>query len=145
MKKLYTIGFTKKNAETFFGLLQQANVRTVLDIRLNNTSQLAGFAKRDDLRFFLKTLCQCDYLHVPQFAPTQTILDAFKKNKGDWREYEISFSKLIHTRRVETELSPNIIDNACLLCSEATPEHCHRRLVAEYLQKTLGNIEIIHL
>ena len=145
MKKLYTIGFTKKNAETFFGLLKQANVRTVLDIRLNNTSQLAGFAKRDDLKFFLKSLCQSDYLPVPKFAPTKPILDALKKNKGDWHEYEISFSKLIQIRKIETEPSTEKIDHACLLCSEATPEHCHRRLVAEYLQKTLGEIEIIHL
>ena len=144
MKKLYTLGFTKKKASVFFGLLCNAEIQSVLDVRLNNVSQLAGFAKRDDLGFFLREICNCGYRHVDQFAPTQAILDAYKTG-GSWYDYETSFRNLIATRKIENILQPEELDMACLLCSEATPEKCHRRLVAEYLRNIMGGIEIIHL
>jgi len=145
MAKLFTIGFTKKPAEAFFGRLKQAGVKRVIDIRLNNLSQLAGFAKRDDLRYFLKALCDADYVHLPELAPTQEIMDNFKKKKGDWTDYEKAFLTLMKERRPEETLSRDLFDHACLLCSEATPEHCHRRLVAEHLAQKWGSVEVIHL
>jgi len=143
--KIYTIGFTKKGAETFFGLLQDHPIKRVIDIRLNNVSQLAGFSKRDDLEYFLKELCSIAYIHLPELAPTKDILDEYKKNKGDWSVYETQFNQLMVDRNVETDFSPELFDHACLLCSEHEPENCHRRLVAEYLQEKWGNVEIIHL
>jgi len=142
---LFTIGFTKKNAEVFFTKLRNAGVTRLIDIRLNNVSQLAGFAKRDDLIFFLKELCNCDYKHMPNFAPTKEILDAYKKKGIDWNEYVNRFSKLINKRKIENEIKAEELNNAVLLCSEPTPEQCHRRLVAEYLKEKFGNIEIKHL
>lgn len=143
--KLFTIGFTQKSAETFFGRLSRAGVKRVIDIRLNNVSQLAGFAKRDDLRYFLKAICGIDYIHLPELAPTQEILDHFKKKKGDWSAYEKEFRSLLSQRKPEETLSRDLFDSACLLCSEDRPDHCHRRLVAEHLAKKWGNLEIVHL
>jgi uncharacterized protein (DUF488 family) len=144
--KLLTIGFTKKSAESFFTMLQRAGVRRLVDIRLNNVSQLAGFAKRDDLRYFAKAICGIEYVHVPDLAPTQAMLDEFKKSRqGDWAVYEQQFLALMRRRRVEATLAPDFLDGACLLCSEDQPQHCHRRLVAEYLQQQWGDIEIEHL
>lgn len=142
---LFTIGFTKKKAETFFSILQKAGVKKLIDIRLNNVSQLAGFAKRDDLIYFLKELCACDYIHMPIFAPTKEILDAYKKKQIDWNEYVRQFSKLIKDRAIENKISAEELSNACLLCSEPTPEKCHRRLVAEYFRDKYNDIEIRHL
>ena len=143
--KLFTIGFTKKTAEIFFGKLCDAGVKRVIDIRLNNVSQLAGFAKKDDLSYFLKTICAIEYVHVPELAPTQDILDGYKKHKGDWEVYEKKFMELMIKRAIENKLSRELFDNACLLCSEDKPHHCHRRLVAEYLQSKWGDIEITHI
>lgn len=142
---LYTIGFTKKNAQTFFSKLHKAGVIKVIDIRLNNISQLAGFTKRDDLIYFLKELCNCDYKHMPLFAPTKEILDAYKKKQIDWNQYARQFRSLISERSIETKITAEELNNSCLLCSEPTPEQCHRRLVAEYFKEKLGNIEIKHL
>ncbi len=144
-KQLFTIGFTKKNAETFFTKLSNAGVTKLIDIRLNNVSQLAGFAKRDDLIFFLKELCNCGYKHMPDLAPTKEILDAYKKKEIGWDEYVKHFCKLMAERRIENKIKAEELNNACLLCSEPTPEQCHRRLVAEYLNIKLEGIEIIHL
>ncbi len=145
--KLYTIGFTQKSAETFFTQLKQSGVRTLIDTRLNNRSQLSGFAKQNDLRYFLREIGKIDYLHLPQLAPTQDIFDEFKKRKGSWEAYELSFRALMAARKIEEELPPELFDNACLLCSEHKPHHCHRRLVAEYLHEKWDgiNIEIEHL
>ncbi len=143
--KLFTIGFTKKNAQTFFSKIRKAGVTRLIDIRLNNVSQLAGFAKRDDLIFFLKELCDCDYRHMPNFAPTKEILDAYKNKEISWDEYVKRFSKLIQERSIESQITAQELNNACLLCSEPTPEQCHRRLVAEYLKEKFGDIEITHL
>jgi uncharacterized protein (DUF488 family) len=142
---LYTIGFTKKNAKSFFSELRSAGVTKLIDIRLNNVSQLAGFAKRDDLIFFLKELCNCDYKHMPNLAPTKEILDSYKKKKIDWDEYVRRFSKLIKERKIENEITAEELNNACFLCSEPTPEQCHRRLVSEYLKDQFDDIEIKHL
>jgi len=143
--KLFTIGFTKKSAEEFFTHLQNVGVRRIVDIRLNNTSQIAGFAKARDLKYFLHSIAGIDYVHIPDFAPTQDVLDDFKKKKGSWAEFESKFENLIADRRIDETAAKALRENDCLLCSEPTPEHCHRRLVAEYLQEQLGNIEVIHL
>lgn len=142
---LYTIGFTQKGAERFFSTLAANGVRRVLDVRLNNRSQLAGFAKRDDLRYFLRGLCGIDYRELPSLAPTAEILAAYKKNGGDWATYERQFLHLLDQRRVAQTLEPALFENGCLLCSEPEPSHCHRRLIAEHLRERWGGIEIRHL
>ena len=143
--KMFTIGFTKKSAEVFFTKLSQAGVKRIIDIRLNNISQLAGFAKRDDLAYFLKIICDIDCMHLPDLAPTKEILDEYKKNKGDWAVYEHSFLELMSDRKPEDIVSREMLESGCLLCSEDKPDNCHRRLVAEYLSEKLGNIEITHI
>jgi uncharacterized protein (DUF488 family) len=143
--RVYTIGFTKKTAEAFFGAIRESGAKRVVDVRLNNVSQLAGFSKRDDLRYFLQEICHSDYVHAPELAPTQDLLGAYRGGEIDWAGYEREFLKLMHSRRIEATVPAELIDGACLLCSEATPEHCHRRLVAEYLSDHWGNIEITHL
>jgi len=143
--KLFTIGFTKKNAKRFFGTLQKAGVQKVVDVRLNNVSQLAGFAKKDDLAYFLQAICHIDYVHLPNLAPTKDMLDDYKKRRGSWDEYEQRFLDLMTQRQIEKTLSPETLADGCLLCSEDKPHHCHRRLVAEYLQQHWGNVEIHHL
>lgn len=142
---LFTIGFTKKSAEQFFNTLREAGVKRVIDTRLNNVSQLAGFTKRPDLEYFLKQIGNIEYVHLLDLAPTKDILDAYKKNGGDWQTYENQFLELIAKRKIEQKASPDLLDGGCLLCSEATPHHCHRRLVAEYLSQKLGTIKIHHL
>jgi uncharacterized protein (DUF488 family) len=144
--KLFTIGFTRTSAEHFFARLSRAKVRTLVDVRLNNVSQLAGFAKKDDLRYFAASICGIGYDHRPELAPTQEMLDAYRKGegKGDWPAYARRFRDLIARRRIEA-IDRSALDGACLLCSEDTPHHCHRRLVAEYLRDTWGDVEIEHL
>jgi uncharacterized protein (DUF488 family) len=112
---------------------------------LNNVSQLAGFTKKTDLEYFLKTIGDIDYVHILDLAPTKDILDEYKKNKCDWTVYENKFLRLVANRKIEEKISPDLIDGACLLCSEAKPHNCHRRLVAEYLNEKWGNINICHL
>ena len=143
--KIFTIGFTKKSAEEFFEKLRHAGIRRVLDIRLNNSSQLAGFAKGRDLKYLLNAIAGIDYVELPQLAPTQDILDDFKKRKGSWEDYERRFRQVMETRQIAETLDKDTIDGGCLLCSEHTPEHCHRRLVAEHLKERWGDVEIIHL
>jgi uncharacterized protein (DUF488 family) len=144
--EIYSIGFTQKNASQFFGALKAHRIERLLDVRLNNTSQLAGFAKQSDLPYFLKEICGAEYEHEPLLAPTQDILDAFKKKKGDWQVYTGAYLNLIRSRQVETKLSAAGFEKrTVLLCSEATPEHCHRRLALEYLQAHWGGVRIVHL
>jgi len=142
--KLFTIGFTKKSAETFFSRLKKSGAKKLVDVRLNNVSQLAGFAKKDDLRYFVTNLCGMEYQHVPALAPTQDILDEYKKNGGAWPVYEQKFLDLMAKRKIEN-LDRRQFDGGCLLCSEDKPHHCHRRLVAEYLRDKWGDVEIEHL
>lgn len=143
--KIYTIGFTQTSAEAFFGKLIKSGVKKIVDARLNNSSQLAGFAKKDDLRYFLKALGNIDYIHMPILAPSEEILTDYKKNKGDWPTYEMKFLALMEERRIENVISRAELDRACLLCSEHIPEHCHRRLVVEYLKNKWGDVDIEHL
>ncbi len=143
--RLFTIGFTKKSAETFFTRLQNAGVKRLIDVRLNNVSQLAGFTKKDDLRYFTKVICNIDYVHLPDLAPTQDILDGYKKHKGHWELYETQFLDLMRARRIEDKTPRELLINGCLLCSEEKPHNCHRRLVAEYLKEKWGNVEIEHI
>jgi uncharacterized protein (DUF488 family) len=144
--KIFTIGFTKKSAETFFTTLKGAGVSRVVDVRLNNVSQLAGFTKRDDLRYFTRAICNIDYVHMPELAPTADILNPYKKQKnGDWALYERQFLDLMRARKIEERISPDVLDGGCLLCSEEKPHHCHRRLVAEYLKDKWGDVEIEHI
>ena len=143
--KVFTIGFTKKSAREFFGKLRRPGLARVVDVRLNNVSQLAGFSKRDDLQFFCEAILSIGYLHVPELAPTQAMLDEYKKSRGSWPEYEKKFLDLMAERRAEDAVAREVIDGGCLLCSEATPENCHRRLVAEYLRSKWGGLEIEHI
>src|SRR5205085_1180361 len=143
--EVYSIGFTKKTAEQFFGLLNSAGIRRLLDVRLNNVSQLAGFTKRDDLAFFVREICGAEYRHELLLAPTQDLLDALKKRKGAWSDYEADFLRLMTERQIERNLDPSIFAApTALLCSEPTAEHCHRRLVLEYLRDKWGDLEIHH-
>ncbi len=144
--KLFTIGFTRKSAETFFTGLKNARVKRLIDVRLNNVSQLAGFTKKNDLRYFTKAICDIDYVHLPELAPTADILNAYKKAKnGDWQLYERQFLDLIRARQVENTTPRELLDGGCLLCSEEKPNHCHRRLVAEYLRDKWGDVDIEHI
>ena len=143
--KVFTIGFTKNSAASFFGLLRSSGARRVVDVRLNNSSQLAGFAKRDDLAYFLHELCGMEYVHMPELSPTKELLDAYRKQQRDWDDYEREFIALLDGRGIGKKRIKRTIANSCLLCSEHEPDHCHRRLVAEYLQRSWGNVEIKHL
>lgn len=143
--RILTIGFTRKTAEKFFESLKQANARRVIDVRLNNVSQLAGFAKKKDLEYFLENLCHMDYVHVPSLAPTKDMLDDYRKKGGRWEDYERRFMRWMEEQRIEEKLQPDMLEDACLLCSEDKPSHCHRRLVAEYLKERWGDVEIKHL
>ncbi len=143
--KIFTIGFTKKPAREFFDKLRRPGLLRLIDVRLNNVSQLAGFTKRDDLFFFCETILSVGYLRLPELAPTQTMLDAYKKNHGDWLNYEAAFLGLMAERKVEDTLAHEVMDGGCLLCSEPTAENCHRRLVAEYLLRKWGDVEIEHI
>jgi len=145
MINLYSIGFTKKSAREFFFLLKTSAVKTLLDVRLNTSSQLAGFAKKEDLAFFLSEIAHCAYRQLPQFAPTREILNGYHEKKITWPEYEILFKQLLEERHPERTITASELDNACLLCAEPTPDKCHRRLVAEYLKSYFPEIEIKHL
>lgn len=142
---IYTIGFTRKPAETFFGLLRESGAMRVVDVRLNNASQLAGFTKRGDLSYFLAELCYMDYLHELRLAPRKPMLDAFKDRTSTWDDYERSFLDLMAERRVEQTLPRELLEDSVLLCSEPAARHCHRRLVAEYLAEHWKGVDIVHL
>lgn len=142
---IFTIGFTKKTAKSFFSQLRESGVKRVVDVRLNNVSQLAGFSKRDDLKYFLSEIVGIEYVHLSELAPTQDMLDAYKKMKGSWPLYAEKFLALMKERQIETVVPKEVIEESCLLCSEDSPHHCHRRLVAEYLQSHWGDTSIKHL
>lgn len=144
--EIYTIGFTKHTAESFFEKLRGAQITRLVDVRLNNVSQLAGFAKRDDLRYFLQQICGAEYVHQPLLAPTKDLLDEYKKHNGRWSDYETRFLSLMEERRIEDRVPRELFaGRPVLLCSEHTPEHCHRRLVVEYLKRHWDGIDVIHL
>jgi uncharacterized protein (DUF488 family) len=144
--KLATIGFTKTNALGFFERIKKAGVRKLVDVRLHNTSQLAGFAKAEDLAYFLREICGSDYIHQPLLAPTDDMLKSYKRGKGDWNDYQEKFLDLMAERQIEKRLEPTAFEGGCLLCSEATPHYCHRRLVCEYLNGKWNDVlEVRHL
>jgi uncharacterized protein (DUF488 family) len=144
--EVFTIGFTKKTAAEFFGILQRRGIKRLIDVRLNNVSQLAGFTKREDLQYFLRQLCGADYVHERLLAPTQEMLDAYKKNKGKWEDYERDFLALMAERKIEERLDRALFAvPAVLLCSEPAPENCHRRLVTDYLRIKWEDVEVTHL
>ncbi|MEG3438978.1 DUF488 domain-containing protein [Pannus brasiliensis CCIBt3594] len=145
MIRLFTIGFTKKSAEEFFEGLQKAGVRKIIDTRLHNTSQLSGFAKQADLQYFLGKIGEIDYRHETALAPTGEMLTAYKKKEISWEEYADRYLHLIGERKIESILDGESLQDACFLCSEDKPHHCHRRLAAEYLQSRRNDLEIIHL
>jgi len=142
---LWTIGFTKTSAEHFFETLREAGVRRLVDVRLHNVSQLAGFAKKQDLEYFLRVIGGIEYEHIPLLAPTAEMLDAYRKRGLSWDQYERQYLDLIAERRVEDALTREQLAESCLLCSEDKPARCHRRLVAEYLAERWGDLEIRHL
>jgi uncharacterized protein (DUF488 family) len=135
---VYTIGFTKKNAETFFSFMRFFHIKTLIDVRLNNASQLAGFAKKDDLKFFLRELSSTEYVHLLELAPTRELLAPYQKGEISWAAYEEKFLDLMAKRNVERSVTAALLDQGCLLCSEHEPHRCHRRLVVEYLNQTSG-------
>jgi uncharacterized protein (DUF488 family) len=145
--EIFTIGFAQTPAAEFFGKLKRAGVRRLMDVRLNNTSQLAAYAKRADLEFFLREICGAGYEHEPLLAPTQEMLDAYKKQKGSWQLYEEEFLRLMADRQIERHLDRERFATTptALLCSERTAEHCHRRLVLEYLKAVWRDLEATHL
>jgi uncharacterized protein (DUF488 family) len=143
--KIFTIGFTKKSAKKFFELLRSSGAKRIVDVRLNNVSQLAGFAKRDDLEYFLKEICGIGYVHFPDLAPTQKMLDDYRKEHKNWSKYECEFLELMDKRQIEKSIPREAINDGCLLCSEDKPHHCHRRLVAQYLSQRWGDVQVQHL
>ena len=147
MEKIFTIGFTKKTAEEFFTLLEKNFVSVLVDIRLNNTSQIAGFSKSPDLAFFLKKICNIGYVHDQNFVPNKKILNDFKQNKITWFDYNVEFLTLLEERNISAHIENFYfgLDRICFLCSEPTAEHCHRKIVAERFLKPFPNAEIIHL
>ena len=145
MIKIFTLGYAGKNARQFFTILKQAGIRKVVDVRLYNTSQLAGFTKRQDVEYFLQAIVGAEYVHLPIMAPTKQLLNDYKKGLISWQQYETQFNSIITQRQIEKHLIPQDMDMACFLCSEATADNCHRRLVAEYLAEHWQNISIHHL
>jgi uncharacterized protein (DUF488 family) len=144
--EIFTIGFTQKSAEQFFNLLKAHGIRQLIDIRLNNSGQLAGFTKHQDLRYFLREICAAEYRHEVSLSPTKDLLDGTRAGRYTWQEYESIFEQLMVERDIANRLDPNLFSvPTVLLCSEATADHCHRRLVAEHLQRAWGNVTITHL
>jgi uncharacterized protein (DUF488 family) len=145
--RIYTIGFTQKGAQEFFEQLKQNGIQRLVDIRLNPKGQLAGFSKQEDLPYFLSQLASgCWYVYMPILAPTKEILNDYR-NDGDWQRYEMRFEQLLDERRIPAVLNRSEFEQftTCLLCSEPTPEQCHRRLVAERISAHWHDTEIIHL
>ena len=146
MFTLYTIGFTKKSAEQFFNLLRDNDVKQLIDVRISNSSQLAGFAKGKDLEFFVKEICHIPYKHIIDFAPSKELLDQWHKQKVTWEEYVKVYTDLLKDRDVLRKYGVKSFDGSCFLCSEDTPEQCHRRLLAEYFKKHSADpVKIVHL
>lgn len=142
---IYTIGFTRKGAERFFGLLQDAGVRLLLDIRARPESQLAGFARAPDLAWLLKRLYGIDYLRVSSLAPTKGLLADYRAAKLGWDDYARRYLAEMDPPRIEAELAGIDLNRACLLCAEDSADQCHRRLAAEWLKDRTPGTGIIHL
>jgi len=146
MITLYTIGFTKKSAEQFFGLLKDNGVKQLVDVRISNNSQLAGFAKGKDLEFFIKEICHIPYKHITDFAPSKELLDQWHKQEVTWEEYVEVYTNLLKNRNILRKYGVKSFDGSCFLCSEDTPKQCHRRLLVEYMKEhSTEKVNIIHL
>ena len=145
MIKLFTIGFTKKNAEYFFETLKKNGVKKIVDVRLNNSSQLAGFAKGSDLAYFAKSIANIDYVHILDFAPTKELLSDYQNKKTDWITYQKIYRNILEKRNIASRYKISDFDKSCFLCSEHTPEQCHRRLLVEYFKENNPDIQIVHL
>ena len=147
MRKIFTIGFTRKTAEEFFETLKKNGVKKIVDVRLNNTSQILGFSKSYDMKYFARVILNGEYFHDRKFAPSEKILVRYKKGVISWDDYEKEFAELMKYRDIDTYIADKYTDedNICLLCAEVSPENCHRRLVAEKIRDVLGDVEIIHL
>lgn len=144
--EIYTIGFTQKSARQFFDLLKANGIRRLIDVRLSNSGQLAGFTKAADLAYFLREICDAEYVHEPRLAPTKELLSNYRSGKCTWTEYEEIFNGLMTERQIAANISQSLFEvPAVMLCSEATADQCHRRLVAEYLQRHWGDVTIQHL
>jgi len=144
--EVHTIGFTKKGARKFFNLLEDRDIEQLFDVRIRNRSQLAGFAKRDDLKYFLEEILDVEYHHQPDLAPTKDLLDEWRDDEITWQEYKNRFYNLMSEREIEKEFSPTDFEEpTVLLCSENKPDKCHRRLVVEYLDEEWGNVRAVHL
>lgn len=144
--RLFTIGFTQKNASTFFELLGARKVKLIIDTRLNNSSQLAGFSKKDDLAYFARRLCGAEYWHFEDSAPTENMLKAYKSGAMSWSDYAVEYKSLIERRHVERQLKQEKLDYSCLLCSESKPHHCHRSILADYITNRFDiPITVVHL
>ena len=145
--RIFTIGFTKKTAEHFFETLGSSGVKRVIDVRLRPNTQLAGFAIGRDQNYLLKKICDIDYVHIPELAPEPEMFDEYRQSKEPdaWLRYENQYLDLMVQRRVEEAIPREIFEDGCLLCSEHKADHCHRRLVAEYLRDHWGGVEITHL
>jgi len=144
---VFTIGFTKKTAREFFSLINKNNIDFLIDVRLNNKTQLAGFTKGDDLCFFLNELCNCEYKHCDNLAPTKELLNAYQEKKIDWDKYEKQYKTLINERGNIDSFFEDCAkyNNIALLCSEPTENHCHRRLLAELICKSYPNLVVKHI
>jgi uncharacterized protein (DUF488 family) len=143
---VFTIGFTRTNAARFFGALREAGIQQLLDVRLKNSSQLAGFSRHDDLPFFLEELCRATYMHMPILAPSAELLSDYRARRIGWLDYERRFGDLLKQRQIDSTLDPSLFEpRTVLLCTEPAADHCHRRLVLEYLQQQWGGIEIVNL
>jgi len=143
---IFTLGFTQRSAADFFGTLRRAGIERVVDVRLHNTGQLAGFSKREDLAFFLKELCAAEYVHEPRLAPNEELLSDYRQKRITWAEYEPRFLALMAERRVQDLIDPGLFGvPTALLCSERTADRCHRRLVLEYLAQHWGDLGVTHL
>ena len=143
--KIFTIGYAGKTAEQFFTVLKSMQIKTLIDVRLYNTSQLAGYTKKNDLNYFTNEIAKANYLHLPAMSPTKAILDAYKKGQMSWQEYQCQFDQIITERQIENIIPVKQLDMVCLLCAEKAADKCHRRLVGEYLANKFGDIELIHL
>jgi len=143
--RIFTVGYAGKNACQFFTILKQAGIRKVIDVRLYNTSQLAGFTKKQDIEYFLQAIVGAEYISLPIMAPTKQLLNDYKKGQISWQQYETQFKSIITQRQIEKHIMSQDMNMSCFLCSETTADNCHRRLIAEYMAELWPNISIIHL
>lgn len=143
--KIYTIGFTGKTAEEFFSLVDTGNIRKLIDIRINRSSQMSGFAKERDLSFFLEKLNGIEYVVNEELAPTKSLLSEYRNRQIDWSTYSLNYMDLLRKRSILSKFNQSYFDDSLLLCSEKEPLACHRVLLSDYLKSNFNDVEIVHL